>query len=73
MNGSVAGYAGQLATQMEYDPSAKMAHVPTMKQRLEAAVNQAEERLAAAKRARELFDKNPDLEELLNILQRANF
>jgi hypothetical protein len=52
---------------------AKMASMPTMKQRLEMAVRQAEERLTAAKRARELFDKNPDLEELLNILQRSNF
>lgn len=53
--------------------SAKMASVPTMKQRLDMAVKQAEERLAAAKRAREIFDRNPDLEELLNLLQRNSF
>lgn len=52
---------------------AKMVRMPTMKDRLEFAVKQAEEKLAQAKRARELFDRNPDLEELLNIMQRANF
>lgn len=45
----------------------------TMKQRLDAAVRQAEDQLASAKRARELLDKNPDIEELLNILQRGRF
>jgi hypothetical protein len=67
------GYEGQGVAEQRYDSSPKMAHVPTMKQRLEMAVKHAEEKLAAAKRARELFDKNPDLEELLNILQRGNF
>lgn len=61
------------ATSPQYDASEKMVRIPTMKDRLEMAVRQAEEKLVAAKRARELFDKNPDLEELLNILQRSNF
>lgn len=56
-----------------YYPGEKMLRMPTMKDRLEAAVKQAEERLAAAKRAREIFDKYPDIEELLNIIQRGNF
>lgn len=51
----------------------KMARMPTMKDRIKLAVQQAEERLAAVKRAEELFAKNPDLEELLNIMQRAQF
>lgn len=51
----------------------KMASVPTIAQRIDMAVQQAEERLAAVKRAKELFVKNPDLEELLNIMQRAHF
>lgn len=51
----------------------KMVQMPTMKQRLDSAVAQAEQRLSMAKRARALLDKNPDLEELLNILQRGNF
>ena len=50
-----------------------MARMPTLKQRLEMAVQQAEEKLAAVKRAKEIFDKNPDLEELLNIMQRSHF
>ena len=55
------------------ESSAKMAHMPSLKQRLDMAVQQAEERLAAVNRAREIFDKNPDLEELLNIMQRSHF
>ena len=51
--------------------SAKMANVPSMRQRLKYAVEQAEKQLEDAKRAYEIFDKHPDLEELINILQRA--
>ena len=53
--------------------SAKMVRMPTLKERLELAVQQAEEKLAAVKRAKEIFDKHPDLEELLNIMQRSHF
>lgn len=53
--------------------NAKMAHMPTLAQRLDMAVKQAEEQLASAKRAKEIFAKNPDLEELLNIMQRSHF
>ncbi len=53
--------------------NAKMATMPTLKQRLDLAVTQAEDKLADVKRARELFEKNPDLEELLNIMQRGRF
>jgi hypothetical protein len=60
--------AGQLAQIRE-----GMASVPTVKQRLDMAVRQAEERLAAVKRAKEILDKNPDLEELLNIMQKSHF
>jgi hypothetical protein len=60
------------AYQSEY-PLDKMAHQPTLKQRLDLAVKQAEERLVAAKRAREIFDAHPELEELLNIMQRGHF
>lgn len=66
---TLAGYAGEQA----YDPTPKLARMPTLKERLELAVRQAEEQLAMAKRARELFDRNPDLEELLNIMQRNHF
>jgi hypothetical protein len=47
--------------------------MPSLKTRLNMAVKEAESRLADAKRAAEIFDKNPDLEELLNIMQRGRF
>lgn len=52
---------------------AKMVSVPTLKQRLDAAVADAENRLKAAKEAKEIFDRNPDIEKLLNIMQRGYF
>jgi len=45
----------------------------TMATRLSLAVAEAEKRLADAKRAKEIFEKNPDLEELLSIMQRMHF
>lgn len=56
-----------------YPMEAKMASMPTLKQRLDMAVREAEERLKSAQRAREIFEKHPDLEELLNIMQRSHF
>lgn len=53
--------------------NAKMVSQPTIAQRIDMAVQQAEARLVAVKRAKELFEKNPDLEELLNIMQSAHF
>lgn len=70
--GLVAGgqyYGGETAA----CDSPQMARMPSMKERLELAVKQAEEKLAMAQRARELFNRNPDLEELLNIMQRSHF
>lgn len=64
--------AGGLVQTSNY-PEEKMARMPTLAERLDLAVRQAEERLASAKRAKELFTKNPDLEELLNIMQKGHF
>lgn len=65
---------GGLGNAMQaYDMQAKMCSVPSMRDRLALAVRQAEEKLAAVKRAKEIFEKNPDLEELLNIMQRTHF
>lgn len=50
----------------------KMAQMPSLAQRLDMAVKQSEERLAAAKEARDIFQRNPDLERLLNLMQ-GNF
>lgn len=53
--------------------SERMIATPSLKTRLENAVRQAEERLIEARHARELFDKHPDLEEILNIMQKGRF
>lgn len=47
--------------------------MPTLQDRLELAVKQAEERLAAVKEAREIFLRNPDIERLLDIMQKSHF
>lgn len=68
------GYGGgPLAMQGSYDNSAKMARMPTLRERLDLAVKQAEERLTAVKEAKEIFDRNPDVERLLDLMQRSHF
>lgn len=58
----------------QYANSAQITNVqPTLKHRLDAAVNQAEERLRIAKEAREIFAKNPDLERLLDLMRNGAF
>lgn len=52
-----------------YDQPKQMVSV-SMKQRIEAAIAQAERRLEDVKRMKALLDKNPDLEELLNLMNR---
>lgn len=51
----------------------QMVRKPTLKARLAESVARAEAQLADAKRAKEIFDAHPDLEELLNIMQRGRF
>lgn len=64
-------------TQGYYGESAigqmKMASVPTLKQRLDKAVEQAEAQLEAVKEARGIFERNPDIERLLDLMQRSHF
>ena len=57
------------------DPIAfgQLAHMPTLQQRLDLAVKRAKEQLAAAEEAREILARNPDLERLLNLMQRSHF
>jgi hypothetical protein len=43
----------------------------TIKDKLARAVAEAELHLAQAKRAKEIFDKNPELEELINIMNNS--
>ncbi len=47
------------------------AKAVTMRDKLSAAVAHAEQQLVQAKRAKEIFDKNPDLEELINIMNNS--
>lgn len=51
----------------------QMISTPTLVQRLDMAVQQAEERLRAVTEAREIFKRNPDMEKLLNIMQKGLF
>ena len=65
--------AGASPTGMGYANEAKMLRMPTLADRLDAAVKAAEDQLADAKEARELLNRNPDLERLLNIMQKGRF
>ena len=68
-----SGMSAAGGSMQAYEDSPKMLRQPNLKDRLTMAVQQAEEKLAAVKRAKEIFDKHPDLEELLNIMQRSHF
>jgi hypothetical protein len=64
---------GAALTPSNYYPQEKMCRQPSLQERLKMAVDQAEEKLSAVKRAAEILAKNPELEELLNIMQRSHF
>lgn len=74
MNGLIPPNSGG---DINYSPTeaamGKMLRMPTLKERLDLAVTQAEMRLADAKEARALLDRNPDLERLLDIMQKGHF
>ena len=59
--------------QASYPATEKMIRMPTLQERLDMAVKQAEERLQSAKEARDILARNPDLEKLLNIMQKSHF
>ncbi len=69
----LVGQGPMTETNQYYDSSKIVGQRMTMKVRLEMAVAEAEKKLADVKRAKEIFEKNPDLEELLNIMGRSNF
>jgi hypothetical protein len=53
-------------------PSQALSARPTtIKDKLTRAVAEAEQQLAQAKRAKEIFDKHPELEELINIMNNS--
>ena len=64
---------GALAKMAEPCGQSGMLGMTTLKERLNNAVVHAEERLAGAKEAREIFNRNPDIERLLDIMQRGLF
>ena len=45
----------------------------TVKERLAAAVKDAEAKLKVLQEAKEIFDRNPDMERLLNLMQKGYF
>ena len=63
-------YASQGALDVS---SGKFLKMPTLKDRLAQAVAEAESRLTDARRAKDILDKHPELEELLNIMQKGRF
>ena len=70
------GYGGLMLPSVEQIGASKspsLAHMPTLAERLDGAVRDAEQRLAAVKEAREIFERNPDIERLLDIMQRSHF
>ena len=56
-----------------YNSPAKMVRLPSLQDRLAEAVANAKAQLADAERAKEIFDAHPELEEVLNIMQRSRF
>jgi hypothetical protein len=52
---------------------AKLAQDPSIRSKVQFAVERAEAQLKDAKRMQELLDKNPELEELVNIMQRQRY
>lgn len=53
--------------------STKSIGSETLKQRLDYAVVNADKNLQDAKRAREILDKYPELEELINLMARMRY
>ena len=74
MGESSMNYGNQLAGAADVGyMQAKQARQATHRQRLEQSIKDAEERIAKLKEARELLDRNPDLERLLDIMQQSHF
>jgi hypothetical protein len=51
----------------------KLVSMPTLKDRLEAAVVRAQAQLDAVQEARAIFERNPDIERLLDLMQKSHF
>lgn len=66
-------YGGNSAGMTGAMQQAKSVNMPTLQQRLDMAVKQAEDRLNKVKEARDILSRNPDLEKLLDIMQQSHF
>jgi len=69
----MADYDNYPATQETGYIGQQLVRKATLKERLEMAVTEAKARLAEAEEARAIFERNPDLERLLDIMQRGRF
>ena len=54
----------------QYNPTSRPA---TLTERIDLAVHQAEERLAAAKEVQDILRRNPDFERFINAMQKGSF
>ena len=64
--GGAAGYASKQQAMQKAHSTA------SLKERLNTAVKHAEKRLAIVQEARDIFSKHPDIEKLLDILQKES-
>lgn len=64
-------YDYPVATENAYGQS--LVRKATLKERLDMAVSEAKARLVEAEEARAIFERNPDLERLLDIMQKGRF
>lgn len=67
------GFAGEYIGGQTSAKSAMQLGNPavfTQRDRINQAISEAEQRLAAAKRAAEILEAHPEIEELLNLLNR---
>ena len=54
-------------------PSQSYIQPASLRQRLDIALKQAEERMAQLQHVQEILDQNPDIEKLLEIVQKGYF
>lgn len=71
--GAMDNFGGESLAQYGTPTGARIAIMPTLKDRIANAVLQAEEKLKQVREASAILERNPDLEKLLNIMQRNHF
>ena len=71
--GAGGNYPAQVSMQKQLSMVNMVPTMPSLQQRLDLAVQEAEERLNVIKEARDIFQRNPDLERLLELMQSGHF